>query len=153
MSLFKNGLNGKPYFIDDPTIPLRNITDINTYTLRDTARDIDVRVEAYMTNFYPTPNVAGTNQISEKYQLFDPFLNKLIHDLIHQILLPVEPDTTNFISTELFDQLIQPYTYLLTVDPILQGVNLQYVDVQPHDGYDIIELTPIQYSIIERANK
>lgn len=147
-----NGLNGKPYFIDDATIPLRNITDISTYVLRDTARDIDTRVEAYMTNFYPTPNVSGTNQISEKYQLFDPFLNKLIHDLIHQILLPVEPEDTNFISTELFDQLIQPYTYLLTVDPILQGVNLQYVDVQAHDGYDMIDLTPIQYSIIERAN-
>ena len=147
-----NGLNWKPYFIDDPTIPLRNITDQNTYVLRDQARDIDRRVEAYMTNFYPTPNVATENPIGEKHHTFDPFLNKLIHDLIHNILLPVEPDDIDFISTAQFDQLIQPYTYLLTTDPILQGVDLHYVEVHPHDGYDVLELTPIQYSIIERAN-
>lgn len=150
--LVDNGMNGKPYFVDDPTIPLRTITDANTYTLRDEARVIDARVEAYLTNMYPTPNVAVANPIASKHMLFSPFLNKLVHDLIHNILLPVEDDTTHYISTVQFDALLAPYLYLVECDPVVTGVDQRYVEIHPHDGMDYIELTPIQYAIIERAN-
>ena len=147
-----NGLNGKPYLIDDPTIPLRQVITGNTYTLRDKARDIDARVEAYMTVRYPTPLVATENVITDKHHLVSPLLTKMVSDLRNGLLLPVEDDTTNYISTQQFDQIMANYEYLVDFDPATQGVDPKYVEIHPHNTYEMIELTPIQYAMIERAN-
>lgn len=147
-----NGLNGKPYLIDDATIPLRQVITGDTYTLRDKARDIDTRVEAYMTVRYPTPLVAAENVITNKHQLYSPLLQKLINDLLKGLLLPVEDDDRNYISTQQFDTLMANYEYLVDFDPVTQGVDTKYVEIHPHNTYEVLELTPIQYAMVERAN-
>ena len=147
-----NGLNGKPYLIDDPTIPLRQIITGSTYDLRDTARDIDQRVEAYMSVRFPTPLVATENVITDKYKLVSPLLNKMVNDLLKGLLVPLEDDETNYISTQQFDTMMSNYEYLVDFDPTVLGVDLKYVEIHPHNTYEMIELTPIQYAMIERAN-
>ena len=36
---------------------------------------------------------------------------------------------------------------------MLRGVDLKYVEVHPHDGYDVIELSALQYSVVARVNE
>ena len=57
----------------------------------------------------------------------------------------MEDDDRNYISTQQFDVLMANYEYLVDFDP-------KYVEIHPHNTYEMIELTPIQYAMVERAN-
>lgn len=145
-------VNGMPFMVNDPTVPLRELVSKNTYEMRDSSRDLDGRIEAYLTNFIPTPENIEHNPIPQVYELFSPILNKVIHDMINGDLMPEADDQLYYISTRQFDELMKEYMYLLDYEPVLQGVDLRYVSVHPHDGNDYIELEPIQMTMVERIN-
>lgn len=148
----KNSRNGAPYCISDPIIPLRTVVEYDTYAMHAAAKVTDANVENYLTGKIPqSPNVIH-NPISDKHILFSPVLNKIIHDLINEILIPTEDPELNFIPTEELDAMLEPYRYLLDYDPVHVGVDFNYVEVQPHDGIVPIHLTELHYSIVERAN-
>lgn len=145
--------NGTPYSISSPLVPLRETVTGDTYALRKAAREIDVSVENYLSAIYPMPILSKDNPIEKKHRLFSPFLNRIIHDLINSILIVEEDPDTNYLSTQRLEEIVTPYLYLLKYDPMLQGVDLKYVEVHPHDGYDVIVLSPLHYSIVARLNE
>jgi len=145
-------LNGKPYLIEDATIPLRTLVTGDTYVLRDAARAIDKRVENYLSVYYPTPENIDHNPITSLYTLTSPIMSRVITDMVRGILIPEVDDGTGYISTQDFDALMEPYRYLLDYDPILNSVDLRYVTIHPHYGTTVIELKPLQYSIIDKIN-
>lgn len=145
-------LNGKPFQIEDPTVPLRALVSENTYVLRDKSRDLDKRVEDYLTAYLPTPVEIVHNPINGKHNLFSPIMNKVIHDMINGHLDLVADEEPYYISTEQFDRVMEPYIWLLDYDPILNDVDLRYCAVLPHDGLTPIELEPLQMAMIERLN-
>ncbi len=145
-------LNGLPFAVNDPTVPLRELVSVDTYTLRDTSRNLDERVENYLTNYIPTPENVVNNPIPIQYHLFSPIMNKVIHDILNGHLTPTADDELYYISTRQFDELMKPYVYLLAYEPVLKGVDLRYCSVHPHDGLDYIDLEPIQMALIERLN-
>lgn len=143
--------NGAPYCISDPLIPLRKVVEFDTYVMHAEAVATDANVEGYLSSKIPQlPNVVH-NPIDDKHILFSPVLNKIIHDLINGFLLPGEGEL-NMLPTHELDALLEPYKYLTDYDPIKVGVDLNYVEVQPHDGLDPVYLTELHYSIVERAN-
>lgn len=144
--------NGMPYMVNDPTVPLREMVSQNTYTMRDASRDLDGRIESYLTNFIPTPEDIKHNPIPNIYELFSPIMNKVIHDMVNGDLMPEADDQLYYISTRQFDELMKEYMYLLDYEPTLKDVDLRYVAVHPHDGYDIVYLEPIQMTMVERIN-
>ena len=145
-------VNGMPYLVNDPTVPLREMVSENTYDMRDESRDLDKRVEDYLTNFIPTPEDIEHNPIPNVYELFSPIMNKVIHDMVNGDLMPEADDQLYYISTRQFDELMKEYMYLLDYEPTLRDVDLRYVAVHPHDGNDIIYLEPIQMTMVERIN-
>lgn len=146
------GLNGLPYSIDDPTVPLRGLPSINTYIYRDAAREVDERVEGYLSNYYPTPPGVKHNPIEKRHHVFSPILNSIIRQMINGWIVPEQDTETHYISTEQFDTLLEEFHYLLEYEPLFNGVNTDYVEIHPYDGYDYLELSPLEYSIVERVN-
>lgn len=144
--------NGLPYSVSDPSVPLGKLVTGNTYTLRDTARDLDVRAEDYLTNFYDIGRKVIHNPIPDKHRLFSPIMYKVLSDLQNDILLPnIDPDL-NYLSTAEFDKLMEPYIYLLDFEPTRQGVDLRYVDVEVHPHLTAVVVEPLHFSIIEKMN-
>lgn len=149
----KNVENGMPYVIDDPLIPLRNVPSYSTYVMRGLARDVDQVVEDYMSIKIPQGPALVHNPIPKKHRLISPLLNKLVHDLINEILIPEEDPDKDFISGEEMDRIMENYKYLIDYDPVVREIDTRYVEIHPHDGETLVLLRPLHYSIIERANK
>lgn len=148
-----DSLNGLPYSIEDAFIPVRELVSTKGYELSDKAIDLDNRISDYMTNLLPTPVEIEHNPVTKQHHVFSPILNRVIHDLINDILIPVKDSDTFYISTKQFDALMSDYTYLLDYEPSLKNIDERYVVIHPHDGNDMISLTPLQYSLIERINR
>lgn len=144
--------NGRPYLINDPTIPLKDLVSEDTYVLRSRSIDVDERIESYLTHYLPTPPDIEHNPITVLYKLFSPIMNKVIRDMLAGDLVPKADDELYYISTAQFDELMAPYRYLLDYEPTLRKVDLRYVTVHPHYQDVAIELTPIQMSLVERLN-
>lgn len=148
----KNVENGMPYVIDDPLIPLRLVPSYDTYVMRDAARKVDKVVEDYLSVKIPQGPALVHNPIPNKHRLISPLLNKLVHDLINEILIPSEDPEKDFISAEEMDSLMENYKYLIDYDPVVREIDTRYVEIHPHDGETLVLLRPLHYSIIERAN-
>lgn len=147
-----NVRNGAPYIIEDPLVPLRRTVEFDTYVMHGEAKVVDQHVQGYLTSKIPQLPMVQHNPIDGKHVVFSPMLNKIIHDLINGIFLPTEDPDINFIPTDELDKMLEPYKYLADYDPLKNGVDLRYVDVQPHDGLTPVTLTELHYSIVERAN-
>jgi hypothetical protein len=147
-----SNLNGLPYSVDDPTVPLRGLVSADTYQYRDVSRELDKRVAEYMSNYYPTPPGIEHNPIAKKHCVFSPILNAVIRQMINGWLVPVQDSETHYISTMQFDAIMADYHELLKFDPLFNGFNPEYTDIHPYDGMDYLELSPLQYSIVERIN-
>lgn len=147
--------NGTPYIVDDTIIPLRNVITYkdSIYTLKMKERELRHRLEDYLSIYIPQAPTVVHNPIANRYKTFSPIMNKIISDLYDKILVPVEDDATNLISTQQFDSIMENYLQYLSFDPIRNGVNTNYVVVEPHAYAAIITLTALQYSLIERINK
>lgn len=145
-------LNGLPYSVSDPSVPLGKLVTGNTYDLRNTARDLDIRTEDYLTNFYDIQTKVVNNPIPNKHRLFSPIMYKVLSDLQSGILLPVIDPELNYLSTAEFDKLMEPYIYLLDFEPTREGVDLRYVDVEVHPHLSAVVVEALHFSIIEKMN-
>ena len=146
-----SALNGLPYCVTDPVIPLRDIVSQNTYEMREVAKELDGRVEDYLSVYFPTPPSSNVNPITEQYHVFSPMMNDAIKD-IQRGLLNIQPDVNNHLTTQEFDRLMERYLDLLDFEPARNSVNLSYVVIHPHIYNSIIDLSELEYSFIERIN-
>lgn len=144
-------LNGLPYSITDPVIPLRSVADGNTYELRERSKELDGRVEDYLSVYLPTPPIDDENPITSQYHVFSPIMNKVISDMKRLVLI-VRPDENNHLTTQHFDELMERYIDMLPYEPIRRNVDLRYIVVHPHAYNTTIELSEIEYSFVERLN-
>lgn len=145
--------NGKPYCIRDIVVPVSTVIDADTYTIRELSRDKDKIISDYLTPRLPPPDFGTPNVIPERYQVFSPFICKIIFLLINEVI------TTESLMIGLTDNAIldicKPYEDWLPFDPI-------YGDNHPGEGYVIIhplnitatiELNLFQYRFLLRATK
>ena len=145
--------NGKPYCIRDIVVPISTVVDGDTYTMRELSRDKDKIISDYLTPRLPPPDFETLNVIEERYQIFSPFICKIIFLLINEVI------TTASLMATLTDNDVlakcQPYEDWLPFDPI-------YGDNHPSEGYVIIhplninatvELNLFQYRFLLRVVK
>ena len=144
-------LNGMPWSITSPTIPLRDFVYGSTYKLRDKSIDLVNRIEDFLTVSLPQERTVHESPVVSPWQLFSPLLNRLIHDIVSG-KLDIEPDVDNVLTTRKVDEYLESYVYLLDFEPFNIIDNTDFVKVSPHDGDDVIELTELEYSFIERVN-
>lgn len=144
--------DGQPYSIDDPTVPLRNIISTPVLEERDKSRDLDERIEAYLSVHIPTPPPIENIDLDSYYHVFSPVLNSVIFDMIEGRLTLTPDDETYRISDVQLDKIMLDYNDLLKFDPAFLGYDNRFVVVHPHSSYEILGLTELQMALVERIN-
>lgn len=144
-------LNGVPYLVKDILVPVSSHTTSDTYELRQKAALIDKAVSEYLTLKIPQPPRPAPSAILLRHQLYSPFCNALIMDLINDRLrLPVQ--TSGYTRQQVLD-ICKPYEWLLKFDPSQseRAQDLRYVVIHPH-GFDyVISLPEKSYQFVRQA--
>lgn len=152
LQLTNRAIDGFPYSVDDPSVPLRTIVSRDTYEMRDEARDLDARVEDYLTPKIPTPHLVDPVPLPSWYHLYSPTLNIIIHDYQTHVLRLVEDDPEYKISTGQLELIIGRYKSYFDFDPAYLGFDNRYVRVHPHMYYYIMEIDELLYAFLDRVN-
>ena len=148
-----NTINGRPYSIRDIVVPLKGLTKEDTYTLREKSLIVDKEISNYLTLKLPQPDRPALSAIAGRYQIFSPFICKIIYDLNIGILN--EPLILNNYSDNTVNQICKPYEYLLEFDPINSkfSVDSNFVTIHPHNLFTVIQLDFFSYRFVERVIK
>jgi hypothetical protein len=138
---------GRPYEVSDVVVPIRGVTDYDTYLLRERSVNLDKRVSDYLTTKFPEHVFPDLPAVLEAYKVYSPFLNKLIRDIVRGVfLIPSTIQTDRQVMTS-----VQAYRYLLAYDPCVLGVNDTFVVIHPVATWGTITVKSIQYNFLERV--
>lgn len=143
--------NGTPYMLRDIVVPLKGVAVSDTYALRTKAQDIDQHISDYMTQFIPEPVQTTPSAIPARYELFTPFLCKIIYDLRSGVLNDPRM-TTDYSDNDVMD-ICKPYEPLLKYDPTQanQQPDSNFVTVHPHNLSTVLDVNLFQYRFILRV--
>lgn len=143
--------NGKPYQIKDIVVPLKELVNENTYSMREKSLVKDKIVSDYMTLNSPQNDPSVLNVIIRRYAVVSPFLCRIISALQTGEISPAAVIATK--SDMDFISVCQPYEALLKFDPINDdnGYDLKYVTIYPHRLNTTIDVTIYQYRFLLRV--
>ncbi len=143
-----NPLNGLPYVIKEPFVPLKSITDKETLPLFESDIEKNKRISDLFNVIFPEPTINQTNIIADHYYIFSPLVGKIIQDMIDGNIsasLYTSPYNDGTIIT-LLDQ--APYKELLNLDPIKHNMPDNLVEIHPHIGNANVDVNLFQYRFI-----
>lgn len=144
--------NGTPYAIDDIVVPLRGLTDEDTYSLRAKSQVVDQEIEDYLTLKHPEPAYELPNIIPERYVIHSPFATKVLMDL-KSGQLGGEKIQGQY-ADSLILSMLKSYEYLLAYEPARKTeIDDRYVVIYPHPFEGVQELDIYQYNFFKRAVK
>lgn len=143
--------NGRPYQIRDIVVPLRNVINGNTYTMRSESMAIDQAVSGYMTSKLPQPPRDAPSAIPHRYIIYSPFLAIILNDLASGAI-SMESIQANLSNNDI-TRICKPYESWLQYDAInpTVGVDNRYVVIHPHNDSKVFELNLYQYRFIKRV--
>lgn len=148
-----NPENGKPYQIKDIVVPLKGMTDADTYSMRSASIVIDKAVSDYMTLKKPEANRGDLMAIPSKYPVVSTFFSRVINAIKdEEISLAVV--NSNLSDNDIIN-ICLPFEPLLKFDPINDdnGYNFTFVQAIPHRFNTAITLTLQQYRLLTRIVK
>lgn len=134
-----SGLNNRPYAIRDIRVGLGEIIVGNTDTLRAASRAVDSVISDYLTIKIPEVIVTNPSIGVSKYQLYSPFLAKIIYDIKNNNV------ATNMLDPSLSESQLRGYCTaylpLLESDPcLLTAVNAPPIVIAPFPTTAIITM-------------
>lgn len=142
--------NGAPYQVTNPIIPMKGLTDIDTYEWRAKSWAVDDEIEDYMSLYLPQTPGELPNPIPAWYRVYSPLCTKLIYDMVDGVI-----NMNEFKEEYTLDWLrerMRGYDWLLKYDPSLkEDVDLQHVIIHPHPENDPIHLNIYQYRLLDRV--
>jgi hypothetical protein len=142
--------NGAPYQVTNPIIPMKGLTDIDTYEWRDKSWAVDNEIEDYMSLYLPQKPPATPNPIPAWYRVYSPLCTKLIYDMLDGVINMNE--FKEEYSLEWLRERMRGYDWLLKYDPSLkEEVDLQHVIIHPHPEDGAIGLNIYQYRLLDRV--
>lgn len=143
--------DGKPYMVRDVVNPLRGMLSKDPYDFYQSGLVIEGEISDYMSLEKPQQVASEINPILNKYELYSPFLCKILHDLVNGYL--VDDALASPYSDSLVRELCKPYEYLLNADPIL-NVNtpdLRYCVIHPHWAPYTVSVNVMNYTFLENV--
>ena len=143
--------NGQPYMVKDILVPIKPYTFSDTYEMRDTSLAVDKEVSDYMTIKFPQPPRGDLVLIPKRYEVFSPFLTKIIMDLRQGYLRL--PSRQNSFTVQEVLEICKPYEYLLETDPVKEpnSQDSRYVIINPHPMPYVIELNINNFTFVQRV--
>lgn len=143
--------NGKPYMVKDMLVPVKPYTVQDMYELREKSREIDKIVGQYMTLKKPQPERGPIMAITNKHDVFSPFINKIISDVRSGVIgLPLKP---NGFERQDVVNICKKYEYILKYDPI-KSPHLQdqrFVTIQPHGYPGALGISANGYRFVQKV--
>lgn len=139
-------LNGTPYQIKDIVAPLRGLATADTYALRDQSLITDKTVSDYLSLKIPQPERPALSAIPNRYEIFSPFICKILYDLaLNRLILENKIYTKQEVM-----KICKDYEYLLAFDPTQeeQSVNSNYVIIHPHSLTSTIGIVLNKYRFL-----
>jgi hypothetical protein len=141
--------NGLPYMIQKVTVPMRGITNENTYAYKAKSELVDAAVTDYMSLYFPLPTASGPDTITSLYPIFSPFCCKIIYDLVNGTIS--QTPLQSFYNDAYVRQVCAPYEYLLTYDPTQPNnqPDPRFVTIRPHNLNVTIGLSLYCYNFLK----
>ena len=130
------------------TNSLCTVMTADAYALKASDVAVENAVSAYMTLKKPEQLPSQINVIASKYQLYSPFICKIISALqtgsIQGTVYTGSYSDADAVSA------VAPYAYLLNNDPISAGntPDLTYCAIMPHWFSTVVTLTADQYRFL-----
>lgn len=143
--------NGSPYIIEDVIVPLRDLVDDDTYSLRDKSLLVDKAVEDYLTLKNPEVAKVEPDFIPDKYSIYSPFSSTVMYDMLNGIL-SIDNFKAQYSDMDVINHL-QSYTTLLDFDPTQKTIDYDHVAIHPHNLLTETVLDIYQYNFLNRAIK
>lgn len=149
--VFDSALNGKPYCVEDAVVPVKDLTQVDTYEFRKASVAIDKAVSDYLTLKIPQPAIPEINPILRYYGLYSPFINEVIFAVISSAISPMA--LKEQYNDDRVRELVAPYLYLLPMDPIHvdNQPDRNYCIIHPHALSNVIEVDIYQHKFITRV--
>ena len=143
-----NALNGSPYQIIDVDVPIWGLEGISAPEFRKRAKVIDKKVKDFMTQIKPQPNRGNLMVIPQRYELFSPFFQRVIFELVNDNIS--EQDIDNAFNDKKLIELCVPYEHTLKFDPLTPGNRLdsRYVTIHPHCWPVLVTMSLVKYRFL-----
>lgn len=144
------GLNGLPYAVYDVPQPIRGVLPGVNYVLRERSSLMDTKVSEYLTERLPETTDMDTPWIPDHYNVYSPYMAKVLHDLIAGLIVPLSPGTTD----QRVIESLEPYRYLLQYDPMLKSdTDFRFIRVHVHPESEVVDVSQAIYSFLSRINR
>lgn len=146
-----SAVEGKPYEIRDVINHLPTLIQSEPYALYYKSRADLLAAESYVSQRVIDAAVYPISPITSRYQLFSPFLSKILTDLVAGYI--DLSDFTQPYSDTLVRSLCLAYIYLLPMDPIGPGnlPDVRYTVIHPHPYPTQVSLSLLEYAFFERV--
>jgi hypothetical protein len=144
--------NGKPYVIKQPFIPIYDITNAKTVTLLEPSIEKNKRFRDFFTEVLPEPSVDPFNVIFQKHYLYSPLMSAMINDILNGSI-PSTFYSTPYSDADIIHLVDSQYSQLYSLDPIKFNLPDNIVEIHPHIGNSVINLTILQYRFISNVNR
>lgn len=146
-----NVANGLPYSAKEIVVPLRNFTNVDTYSYRKNALEVDKIVSDYLSDKLPEIVIDIPNTIGKINELYSPFINKLIYDLEHNLF--TDQRIFSEYTMDMLESMLSSYLPLLKMCPT-QTQNYpdpKYTIIHPHNRKYVITLNHYKYKLVKKA--
>ena len=140
-------LNGLPYTMTEPFIPVKEVTGSSTIPLYKKNTDINKRISMLYNVIYPEPAVSPLNIVADHHYLFSPLVSKIMRDMLSGVL-PASIYTTPYNDTSIHQLLDTTYKRLFSLDPIRFNLPNNLIEIHPDFGNATITLSLYQYRFI-----
>ena len=140
-------LNGLPYTMTEPFIPVKEVTGSSSVSLYKKNMDINKRISMLYNVIYPEPAISPLNIVADHHYLFSPLVSKIIRDMISGVL-PASIYTTPYNDASIHQLLDTTYKRLFSLDPIRFNLPNNLIEIHPDFGNATITLNLYQYRFI-----
>ncbi len=143
-----NALNGTPYQVSTVDVPIWGLDGMDTTEFRRKAKEIDTKVKDFMTQIKPQADRGGLMVIPRRYEVFSPFFQRVIWELINNTIS--DDIIVNIANDSNILAICAPYEHTLKFDPLAPGNMLdpRYVTVHPHCWPMAVTLSLVRYQFL-----
>ena len=140
-------LNGVPYVMSEPLIPVKEVTGLPTLPLYQKNAQMNDRISGLFNLIFKEPVINDFNVIGSKHFLYSPTVSKIIHDLLDENI-PPSLYTTPYDDGTILQLLDNKYKVLFMNDPIKHVKQDNLVEIHPHFGNEVVTVNLFQYRFL-----
>ena len=140
-------LNGLPYTIAEPLIPLKEVTGMPTLAMYESNNQLNKKISDLFNIVFKEPTNTEMNAIENKHILFSPLVTKIAYDMLDGNISPILY-TTPYNDATIINLLESNYKGLYNLDPIKHDLNFAIVELHPHPNVTTMALNLHQFRFL-----